>query len=127
MSVTTPDTTPPTTPGTPNLSSATSTAATITWTASTDNVAVTGYSIYRNGTLAGTVSGGTKSFTDTGLTVKTTYSYTVVAFDAAMNSSPASGAERDHTGYHASDDAGNAEAVFSNLHGRDHHMDCLHR
>ncbi len=92
MSVTTPDTTPPTTPGTPKLSSATSTAATITWAASTDNVGVSGYNIYRNGSLVGTVNGGTTSFTDTGLTVKTTYSYTVVAFDAAANSSPASGA-----------------------------------
>jgi len=92
LSVTTPDTTPPTTPGTPTLKSATSTTATIAWAASTDNVAVTGYNIYRNAKLAGTVNGSTTSFTDTGLTVNTTYSYTVVAFDAAKNDSPASAA-----------------------------------
>ncbi len=53
---------------------------------------MTGYSIYRKGTLAGTVAGSTTSFTDTGLTASTTYSYTVVAFDAAQNKSAASGA-----------------------------------
>ncbi len=87
-----PDTIPPTTPGTPTLSSATSISATIAWSPSTDNVGVTGYNVYRNGALAGSVTGSTTAFTDTGLTVETTYSYAVVAFDAAMNSSPASGA-----------------------------------
>ncbi len=92
LSVTTPDTTPPTAPGTPTLTSSTSTTATIAWAASADNVGVTGYNVDRNGVLAGTVSGTTTSFTDTGLTAGKTYSYTVVAFDAAQNKSSSSGA-----------------------------------
>jgi chitodextrinase len=57
----------------------------LTWTASTDNVAVTGYKVRRGGTVVGTPSG--TSYTDTGLTNGTTYSYTVSAVDAAANES----------------------------------------
>jgi chitodextrinase len=57
----------------------------LSWSPSTDNVAVAGYAIYRNGTLVGTSS--TASYTDTGLTDGTTYSYTVAAYDAAGNTS----------------------------------------
>lgn len=57
----------------------------ITWTASTDNVGVTGYRVYRNGTQVGTPTG--TSYTDTGLTQNTTYSYTVSANDAMGNNS----------------------------------------
>lgn len=61
------------------------------WTASTDNNAVTGYRVYRNGTLVnGNVSATT--FTDTGRTPNTSYSYTVNAFDAAANTSAVSSA-----------------------------------
>jgi chitodextrinase len=61
-----------------------------TWTASTDNVAVTGYRIFRNGTQINTSA--TTSFTDTGLTPNTNYSYTVAAFDASGNASAQSAA-----------------------------------
>lgn len=62
--------------------------ATLSWTASTDNVGVTGYRVSRNGTLlAGTVTGTT--FTDPGLAAGT-YTYTVTAVDAAGNVSVAS-------------------------------------
>ena len=55
----------------------------ITWNASTDNVAVTVYDIYRNGSL---VSSPTSTeFTDTDLSESTLYSYTVKARDAAGN------------------------------------------
>ncbi len=61
------------------------------WTASTDNKAVTGYKVYRNGTL---VNGNVTptSFTDSGLAPNTSYSYTVSAFDAAANTSAVSSA-----------------------------------
>src|SRR6185503_8502521 len=57
----------------------------LTWTASTDNVAVTGYKVYRNGTEVATTA--TASFNDTGLALSTSYSYAVAAFDAAGNTS----------------------------------------
>ncbi|MFE5258602.1 cellulase family glycosylhydrolase [Streptomyces coelicoflavus] len=65
-----------------------STSITLAWTASTDNAAVTGYEVYRGATKVGTAA--TPTFTDTGLTPGTTYSYTVRARDAAGNLSPAS-------------------------------------
>src|SRR5579884_2011828 len=82
------DTTPPSTPTGVTVSSTTSSSVSLTWTASTDNVGVTGYDIYRGSTLAGTST--TTSFTDTGLAASTQYSYTVKAYDAAGNLSPAS-------------------------------------
>ncbi|MNU66754.1 Alpha-amylase precursor [compost metagenome] len=66
----------------------TDTSVSLSWTASTDNVKVTGYEIYRNGAKVGTST--TPSFTDTGLTEATTYKYTVKAYDASGNLSPAS-------------------------------------
>ena len=57
----------------------------LSWTASTDNVGVTGYKIYRNGTQVGTSA--TNSYSDTGLTASTAYTYTVSAYDAAGNNS----------------------------------------
>ncbi|WHY17218.1 discoidin domain-containing protein [Paenibacillus sp. G2S3] len=60
----------------------------LSWTASTDNVGVTGYEIYRGGSLVGNTA--TTSFSDTGLTAATAYSYTVKAKDAAGNVSAAS-------------------------------------
>jgi len=57
----------------------------VTWTASTDNVGVTGYKVHRNGSQIGTCA--TTSYTDTGRTPSTTYSYTVSAYDAASNNS----------------------------------------
>ena len=53
----------------------------LSWTASTDNVGVTGYRIFRSGTQIGTSVG--TSFSNTGLSASTPYSYTVAAYDAA--------------------------------------------
>ena len=61
------------------------TSAQLSWTASTDNVGVTGYRIYRNGSAI--VTSATTTYTDNGLTVGNTYSYTVTSFDAAGNES----------------------------------------
>ncbi|EFM11780.1 glycoside hydrolase family 5 [Paenibacillus curdlanolyticus YK9] len=84
------DTTAPTAPT--NLASPSKTASTVnlTWSASTDNVAVTGYDVYRGATLAGTTT--STSYTATGLTANTAYSFTVKAKDAAGNVSSASSA-----------------------------------
>jgi chitodextrinase len=62
----------------------------LTWSASTDNVATTGYYIYRNGAQVGVSN--TASYTDTGLQPNTTFNYTVKAFDASGNQSAASAA-----------------------------------
>lgn len=64
------------------------TEVTLSWTASTDNQRVAGYFVYRDGQLVGQPR--TPSFTDTGLTPDTQYTYTVKAFDASNNVSAAS-------------------------------------
>ncbi|GLX01681.1 glycosyl hydrolase family 18 protein [Microtetraspora sp. NBRC 16547] len=84
------DTTPPTTPGNLQVTGTTTSTASLSWTASTDNVGVTGYNVYRGTTLVTTVTG--TSYTDTGLTAATSYTYTVKARDAVGNLSPASNA-----------------------------------
>jgi chitodextrinase len=66
-------------------SNVTKTGARVTWTASTDNVGVTFYNIYRNGAYIATVSGTKTSYNLVGLTAGTTYSITVRALDAAKN------------------------------------------
>jgi chitodextrinase len=67
-----------------------STQINLTWTASTDNVRVSGYRVYRGTTLIATVTA--TSYSDSGLTHSTTYSYSVAAFDAAGNTSAKSAA-----------------------------------
>ncbi|WP_435128012.1 discoidin domain-containing protein [Actinacidiphila sp. bgisy144] len=61
----------------------------LTWNAATDNVGVTGYDIYANGTLRSSVSGTTLSYTDSQADTATV-TYTVKAHDAAGNQSAAS-------------------------------------
>ncbi|WP_060862650.1 carbohydrate binding domain-containing protein [Paenibacillus riograndensis] len=77
-------------PSAPTNVKGTATAASVAlqWTASTDNVAVAGYEIYRGAVKVGTST--TPAFTDTGLAEETSYTYTVKAFDAANNFSAAS-------------------------------------
>ena len=82
------DTTAPTAPTNLTASGTTQTSTNLSWTASTDNVGVTGYDVYRGTTLLGTATGTT--YTATGLTASTTYSFTVRAKDAAGNISTAS-------------------------------------
>jgi hypothetical protein len=83
-----PDTVKPSKPGKPT-GSATDTTTTMSWAASTDNIGVTGYRIYRNSSAVNTSP--TPSFNDTGLAPSTTYKYQVAAFDAAGNESAKSG------------------------------------
>ncbi|HEV2888720.1 MAG TPA: Ig-like domain-containing protein, partial [Jatrophihabitans sp.] len=84
-----PDSTAPSAPGSPSASAVTASQATLSWTAATDDRAVAGYQIVRDGSVVG--SSTTLSFTDTGLSAATTYSYRVRAVDAAGNVGPDSG------------------------------------
>ncbi len=59
----------------------------LSWSPSTDNVAVAGYDVYRDGQLAASVSGNTTTATISGLTASTSYGFTVRARDAAGNAS----------------------------------------
>lgn len=81
------DTAAPTAP-TGLTATASGTTVSLNWSASTDNVGVTGYQVLRNGTQVGTATG--TSYTDTGLGASTGYSYAVRAVDAAGNASAAS-------------------------------------
>ncbi len=79
------DVTPPSIPTGLTASAVSSSQINLSWSASTDNVAVMGYKVYRNGSIAKTISGtGT---IDSGLTASTQYCYQVSAFDAAGNES----------------------------------------
>ncbi|SCG75574.1 PQQ-dependent sugar dehydrogenase [Micromonospora rifamycinica] len=96
------DTQRPTTP-TNLAATANGTDVTLTWTAATDNVAVTRYDVLRDGVTVGSVTGTATNppvttFTDTGLTADTEYRYTVVARDAQGNTSAASSAVTVRTG-----------------------------
>jgi len=82
------DTQAPTAPTGLAASGVTSSSLTLSWTASTDNVAVTGYDVYRNGTLLASTT--STSYSVTGLTASTTYTFYVKAKDAAGNVSSAS-------------------------------------
>jgi chitodextrinase len=84
------DTTPPTVPGTPTASGTTASQTTLSWAASTDDVAVSGYDVFRapgasGGQFASVGTTASTSFTDTGLSPSTTYRYEVRARDAAGN------------------------------------------
>jgi len=63
-----------------------STGANLSWSASTDNIGVTGYIVHRNGAQVAAVT--TRNYADAGLSAATTYTYTVAARDAAGNISP---------------------------------------
>lgn len=83
-----PDAAPPTAPGSLAVASVTGASASLTWTASTDNKAVTGYAVYRNGIQIGTTTGALATvYTVTGLIPGTSSAITVKALDAAGNRS----------------------------------------
>ncbi len=75
------DTTPPSQPTGLSATPVSSSQINLAWTASTDNVGVVGYKIYRNNLQITTSS--TNSYQDTGLTQNTTYTYKVSAYDGA--------------------------------------------
>ncbi|MFI1357453.1 cellulase family glycosylhydrolase [Streptomyces sp. NPDC020898] len=86
------DTQAPTTPGAPAASGTTATSTTLTWSAATDNVGVTGYDVVRvsGGTETAAAASTTNSVTVSGLTAATAYTFAVYAKDAAGNRSPRS-------------------------------------
>ncbi|MCO5966941.1 cellulose binding domain-containing protein [Actinoallomurus soli] len=77
------DTQPPSAPAGLTVTGHTSSSVSLSWTASTDNVGVTGYEVYQGSSLAVTVSG--TSATVSGLAASTSYSFKVRAKDAAGN------------------------------------------
>ncbi|WP_313501801.1 M4 family metallopeptidase [Kaistella carnis] len=82
------DATAPSAPTNLTASGTTAVATNLSWTASTDNVGVTGYDVYSGATLLGNTANTTASIT--GLTASTTYTFSVKAKDAAGNASASS-------------------------------------
>jgi chitodextrinase len=82
------DTTPPSTPSNLVATAPNATQVDLVWSASVDNVGVTGYRIFRNGAQIATSTSA--SYTDRTVQPSTSYSYHVVAYDAAGNASAAS-------------------------------------
>ena len=102
------DTQAPTTPTGLNASNTTSVSTNLSWTASTDNVAVTGYDVYQNSTFIG--SSATTSYNVSGLSASTSYSFYLIAKDAAGNQSSASNTINVTT--NAGSGGGNATDLF---------------
>ena len=84
------DLTAPSTPTSLQATTISTSQINLSWNASSDNIGVTGYRIYRDSTQIATTSNTT--YQDTGLSSSTTYSYTVSAYDAAGNESGKSSA-----------------------------------
>ncbi|MEV7867602.1 glycoside hydrolase family 18 chitinase [Streptomyces sp. NPDC088124] len=81
---------PPSAPGTPTASDITNTSVKLSWSAATDDKGIKNYDVLRGGAKVATVTGTT--YTDTGLSAGTDYSYTVQARDTADQTGPVSGA-----------------------------------
>lgn len=82
------DVTAPSAPGALEISNISETTARLTWSGATDDTAVTGYTVLRNGTSITTTAN--TYYEDTGLTSDTQYTYAIQAFDAGGNASLAS-------------------------------------
>ncbi|MFG1647555.1 discoidin domain-containing protein [Amycolatopsis sp. NPDC049252] len=80
------DTQPPSAPGNLAYTAPASGQLRLTWSASTDNIGVTGYDVYANNQLRGSVAGNVLTYTDN-QPDGTTVSYYVRAKDAAGNQS----------------------------------------
>ena len=91
-----PDATPPSTTTGLSVVATTNSTVELSWIAATDNVGVVNYHILRDDAPVGTST--TTTFTDTGLTLGTTYEYRVIAVDAAGNESVSSAAATGTTG-----------------------------
>lgn len=84
------DTVPPSTPAGLMTTVVSDSRIDVSWQAATDNVGVVAYRVLRNGAAAATVSA--TSYSSTGLTPATAYSFAVQALDGAGNASAASAA-----------------------------------
>jgi chitodextrinase len=85
------DTQAPSVPQNQRMTGATQTSISMSWSASSDNVGVSGYNLYRDGTKVGSTT--QTSYTFSGLKCGTTYTLGLSAFDAAGNESDPSQAE----------------------------------
>lgn len=83
------DETAPTTPASLKVSGRTASSISLAWSASSDDVGVSGYSVYRNGTRVASI--GSTSYKLSGLSCGTSYKLGVDAYDGAANRSPAAG------------------------------------
>ncbi len=85
------DSIPPSVPQNPTITASTTNTLSLSWASSTDNVSVAGYAVYRcAGSCTPTSEIATTtatSFTDTGLSASTTYTYAVAAYDEVGNAS----------------------------------------
>ncbi len=79
------DTVPPSIPNNLSYINVSTDSVTLNWSVATDNIAVTGYNIYRDGVKINTLTDTT--FTDSALTSGSSYTYTVTALDGAGNES----------------------------------------
>jgi hypothetical protein len=79
------DTEPPTVPQNLSAQAVSDTQINLTWDASTDNIGVSGYKIYRDGSIIATSSN--TSYSDTGLSPSSSYTYQVAAYDRSANES----------------------------------------
>jgi hypothetical protein len=79
------DTTPPSTPTNLTATPVSQSQVNLSWSASTDNIGIENYKLFRNSTLIASPTETT--YQDTGLTPATSYTYTVQAVDAAGNQS----------------------------------------
>lgn len=82
------DSNPPTTPTLSSTVPASVSQINLSWTTSTDNVAVLGYQVFRNASQIATTS--LTSYFDSGLNANTLYTYSVRAFDTSFNYSSTS-------------------------------------
>jgi YVTN family beta-propeller protein len=82
-----PDTSPPGEPGSVNAAVNGPTSVSVSWTASSDNVAVVEYKVYRDGAEIASLPEAARSYDDNGATPNTTHAYEVSALDLAGNES----------------------------------------
>ena len=81
------DTQTPTAPATVSASATAWNNVNLTWTPGSDDMAVTSYTIYRNGTAISKVAGSATSFADVTTAQSAIYTYSVAATDAAGHTS----------------------------------------
>jgi hypothetical protein len=79
------ETAPPSVPTGVSAAATSPFSAQVSWTASTDNMAVASYDVFRDGTLVASVAADATSYTDSGVLAGQDYTYTVRARDASGN------------------------------------------
>jgi hypothetical protein len=84
-----PDTTPPSAPGHVTAGRPHPPTVSVSWAPAADNIGVSAYDIYRNGSYLATVGPGVTSYTDTTAMSGTAYAYRVAARDLAGNTASA--------------------------------------